>query len=311
MPNLNYWFDVPTLCTGPFLAINISNRKSESKAGNDKLLPKKQTGNWQIPKSALAAGIENQIVVLFYTLGGLSTLYTGICKSKKVAGATKHNQPRYLLTMTEPWKQEGTTESNFTKFFSGFTISANPTVVWATANEYNAPASNQDGSEESDPDDDDQKGVGGANVMALVAQRARHDLFAKRVKKVWGKQCALTGLSAPRLVQACHLVPWVDAEPLEQTSGHNGLMLCAHLHALLDSHLISFDDEGKLLLASGLDSNLRRLVLVGGRTSLRKRPAKAQTAFLKRHRAAAELKGQNLVLATRSTTSNNKVRRLP
>lgn len=137
----------------------------------------------------------------------------------------------------------------------------------------------------------------GSNYMAWVAQRAGHDDFAKGIHKVWDKKCALTGLYAPRLLQACHLVPWEEADKDEKTNPHNGLLLCAHLHALLDEHLISFDSKGNLLIDSSLDQGVIKLVLSSGMTTLRKKPTQEQIAFLARHRQAAVNKKRKLILA--------------
>ncbi|WP_321894620.1 HNH endonuclease [Paraburkholderia heleia] len=295
MSQLSRWFDIPNLRT-PFLAINLSNPKPESRETNDKLFPKRQTGHWPLTKAVLEHGIEGQTIVLFYSDKGTATIYVGTCVSKRETGQTKDGKPRYTFTVARPWKDEGHTEVSFSRFFEGFRMSANPTVVWADMNGYASPLGEEFYREESDDESDHQYGEGGGyDVLGISSQRIGHDVFVQRVVDVWGRRCALTEIEAPRLVQACHIVPWSEATPEERTSAHNGLMLCAHLHALFDSHLLGFDADGHLLLADGIDTSVRALALAGGRVRLRKIPSARQIEFLRRHRETAHKAGRRLV----------------
>lgn len=294
MPQLNRWFDIPNLCT-PFLAINLSNRKPESRETNDKFFPKKQTGHWPLAKAILDHGIEGQTIVLFNSDKGMSSIYVGTCVSKRETGQTKDGKPRYTLTVARPWQGEGDTSVSFSKFFEGFSMSSNPTVVWADVKGYTSPQGEEVDRGGSDNEGGYQGGDGGYDVPGMSSQRVGHDVFVQRVVDLWGKQCALTNLQAPRLVEACHIVPWSEATPEERTNAHNGLMLCAHLHALLDSHLLGFDTDGHLLLAHGMDAGVRALVMTGGRVRLRSAPSVRQAEFLRRHREAARKAGHRLV----------------
>jgi hypothetical protein len=294
MPQLNRWFDIQNLRT-PFLAINLSNPKAESRETNDKLLPKKQTGHWPLTKAVLDHGIEGRTIVLFYSDKGTSSIYVGTCVSKRETGQTKDGKPRYTLTVARPWKGEGDTNVSFSKFFEGFRKSSNPTVVWADVKGYTSPRGEEIDRDGIDDEGDNQGGEGGYDVPGMSSQRVGHDVFVQRVVDGWGRRCALTNLKAPRLVQACHIVPRRDATPEDRTSAHNGLMLCAHLHALLDSHLLGFDTDGHLLLAHGIDAGVRALVLAGGRTCLREIPSAPQVEFLRRHRETAKEAGHRLV----------------
>ncbi|MEJ0003531.1 MAG: hypothetical protein WDN30_08175 [Pararobbsia sp.] len=186
IPDLNCWFDAPELTKAPFLAINLSNRKASSKLHNDALFRRRVTGNWPLTKEVMDVGIESKILVLFYSERGRSTLYVGRCTSKKTVGATASGQPRYQLTVAKPWKAIGVTDVTYSKFFKGFRMNSNPTVVWAADGTYVGSLETNDTPDDRDPDDDGKKRVGGTNVMALVAQRAGHDVFADRLKSVWG-----------------------------------------------------------------------------------------------------------------------------
>lgn len=49
---LTSWYMVPELTVGPFIAINLSNRKINSKSDNDTQMVANKTGNWDIPAAA-------------------------------------------------------------------------------------------------------------------------------------------------------------------------------------------------------------------------------------------------------------------
>ena len=297
MSELAYWFQIPELSHEPFLAINLSNRRKISRKHNNTLFSQNKTGDWDIPNAARNGRIKGGTVMLFYSMKGESTIYTGKVQSETRAGATKNGRPRYRLTVTKAWKRVGSTTVTFSNFLSGFKLSSNPTCVWISGSDYTPQVDTDD--QDALMDGDSDSGKVGSNYMAWVAQRVGHDIFAKRVRKVWGNECALTGLHAPRLLQACHLKAWNDANEDEKISPNNGLLLCIHLHALLDSHLLGFDNDGTLMLAKSLEQRIKNLVLSTGETRLRICPSEEQTPFLEYHRGLAEQKGNELVRVTK------------
>jgi putative restriction endonuclease len=71
----------------------------------------------------------------------------------------------------------------------------------------------------------------------------------------------VTGISDAALLRASHIKPWSrcdsDAERLDV---HNGLLLAAHLDAAFDKGLISFADDGTMLISNRLSSSARKLI---------------------------------------------------
>ena len=303
MSTLIRWFEVPALFSRPFLAINLSNSSPETRAKNTQLYEDGKTGDWPLNRTLHGDFLFGQTIVLYYRVDRAhAQIYTGSCEKLRKNGITKDGRPRFRLAMADGWHLQGQTAVPFTRFFGGFTMSSNPTVVWATPEHYTEPeddvleiddigpgpylddpVDNLSG----DPNDDAYSDVFGTETMAEVALRAHQRLFANRLGKVWGNTCALTGLAAPRLLHACHIVPYKDASPSEKVNAHNGLLLCAHLHMLMDAHLLSFGDDGTLLVANNLNANVRALVLAPRSTQLRRTPSAEQVAFLRRHRHRA------------------------
>lgn len=97
-------------------------------------------------------------------------------------------------------------------------------------------------------------------VERLVRQRLGQDRYRSAMLEYWGGACAVTGLALPEVLRASHAKPWADcASDAERLDVFNGFLLCAQLDALFDRFLISFDDQGRLLLSpalQGLDLSL-------------------------------------------------------
>ncbi|MEE2025357.1 HNH endonuclease [Alkalimonas mucilaginosa] len=84
--------------------------------------------------------------------------------------------------------------------------------------------------------------------------RVGHEIFRERVKRVYSYRCCLSGLedTAPSILIASHIKPWSLAKPEEKTDIFNGLLLAPHYDKLFDKGLISFADDGNIMLSSQL-----------------------------------------------------------
>jgi predicted restriction endonuclease len=93
-------------------------------------------------------------------------------------------------------------------------------------------------------------GLGTTEVKRLVAQRVGQDIFRDALMEYWDGRCAVTGVAEPRLLRASHIKPWARCESdAERLDVHNGLLLAAHLDAAFDAGLISFADDGAILVS--------------------------------------------------------------
>ncbi len=128
-------------------------------------------------------------------------------------------------------------------------------------------------------------GIGGTEVERLVRQRVGQQKFREAMLDYWGRACAVTGLALPEVLRASHAKPWSECESnAERLDVFNGFLLVANLDALFDRFLISFDDEGRLLVSSRIKhAELVCLGLVEG-MSLRWL-TDAHRAYLAWHRA--------------------------
>lgn len=80
---------------------------------------------------------------------------------------------------------------------------------------------------------------------ARVGQgKFRQDLLAR-----WDGRCALTGIDRLELLRASHIKPWSGSNNEERLDPCNGLLLSAAYDAAFDAKLISFADDGAMILA--------------------------------------------------------------
>lgn len=101
--------------------------------------------------------------------------------------------------------------------------------------------------------------VGATERDALVRQRVGQDIFRQALMTYWREACPITGITDPELLRASHIIPWAkcssDADRLDV---HNGLLLSSLWDAAFDSGLISFNDDGTVLVSSLLSPSARR-----------------------------------------------------
>jgi hypothetical protein len=89
-------------------------------------------------------------------------------------------------------------------------------------------------------------------AKALHEARIGQGKFRTQVASYWGG-CAVTGCRALQLLAASHIKPWRDSNDRERLDPYNGLLLTPNLHALFDLGLISFNDDGGILLSRRAD----------------------------------------------------------
>ncbi len=88
----------------------------------------------------------------------------------------------------------------------------------------------------------------GADVVATAKVRLGQDYFRKMVLENYQNMCCVTGLNVPQTLRASHIVAWAD-DVANRMNPENGLCLSATYDAAFDKHLISFDDDYRMLLS--------------------------------------------------------------
>jgi predicted restriction endonuclease len=72
------------------------------------------------------------------------------------------------------------------------------------------------------------------------------------------RTCRLTGVSDQRVLRAGHIKPWRVCDNDERLIADNGLLLSPHVDALFDQQLISFSDDGRMIVRGDLSREVLR-----------------------------------------------------
>lgn len=85
--------------------------------------------------------------------------------------------------------------------------------------------------------------------LAIIEARVGQGIFRENVLEAWGHRCAVTGMGIRELVRASHIKPWRAANNRERLDPRNGLALSPNYDAAFDRGIVSFGDDGRVLIS--------------------------------------------------------------
>lgn len=88
----------------------------------------------------------------------------------------------------------------------------------------------------------------GTDVRVATTARLGQSYFRKMVLANYQNKCCVTGLNIPQTLRASHIVAWAD-DKRNRMNPENGLCLSATYDAAFDKHLISFDDDYRMIVS--------------------------------------------------------------
>ena len=88
----------------------------------------------------------------------------------------------------------------------------------------------------------------GENVVYQTKLRRGQEYFRKMILANYGSKCCVTGLNIPQTLRASHIVEW-SKDKANRLNPENGLCLSATYDAAFDKHLISFDDDYRMIVS--------------------------------------------------------------
>ena len=91
----------------------------------------------------------------------------------------------------------------------------------------------------------------GKDKLAAVKVRVNQSIFRKIVLKNYDNKCCVSGLDIPAVLQASHISSW-DKDIANRLNPENGLCLSATYHEAFDAHLISFDENYRLIVSKSI-----------------------------------------------------------
>lgn len=104
---------------------------------------------------------------------------------------------------------------------------------------------------------------------AIINSRMGQGEFRSNLIKYW-KKCSVTGCELVEILKASHIKPWRYSDNRERLDMFNGLLLIPNLDSVFDAGLVSFNDEGEILLSNLLDDNDRHKLGIHPGLSIRK-----------------------------------------
>lgn len=119
-------------------------------------------------------------------------------------------------------------------------------------------------------------------VLSQVNTRRGQGKFRADLISMWNGACAVSSLTHSALLRASHIKPWAVSNNKEKRDPNNGLLLTANLDALFDKGLISFKNDGTMMVSSQLDAAHRLAVFAQSR--LRVPPSDEVKHYLDFHR---------------------------
>jgi 5-methylcytosine-specific restriction enzyme A len=118
----------------------------------------------------------------------------------------------------------------------------------------------------------------------LVTSRVGQGAYRKRIIHRWEYKCPVTGFNKLDILIASHIVPWCESNDEERLDVHNGILLSPVYDALFDKHLISFENNGKIILSDAINIGAYKKIGVSGAEKINEL-SNYNLQYLERHRS--------------------------
>lgn len=116
--------------------------------------------------------------------------------------------------------------------------------------------------------------------VQLILSRKGQGNFRKLLIKYWNR-CSVSDCNFLDILIASHIKPWKDSTNIERLNPYNGLLLTPNLDKLFDKGLISFENNGKIIISNKLIPHVNEL---GITIDMRVYLAKEHEPFMQYHR---------------------------
>lgn len=103
----------------------------------------------------------------------------------------------------------------------------------------------------------------------LVTNRVGQGWYRLEVLKRWDRKCAVTDCGIEKILISSHIVAWSESNDNERLDVGNGILLSPNIDSLFDRHLISFQDNGEIMISSKLRTEDLNLLGVNHNMRLR------------------------------------------
>jgi len=95
--------------------------------------------------------------------------------------------------------------------------------------------------------------------LTFIKARKGQGKYRDSLIKYWGS-CAVTGCENKSILRASHIKPWKNSNNKERLSTFNGLLLTANFDLLFDQGLITFCNQGNIIISNNLDEKTQSIL---------------------------------------------------
>ena len=116
----------------------------------------------------------------------------------------------------------------------------------------------------------------------LVTLRVGQGFYRQELIKKFDNKCAVTGINLEEILIASHIIPWRHSNDEERLDVENGILLSPLYDALFDKNLISFQDNGDIIISKQIqDTELISLIDINANIKI----AEGMKKYLINHRS--------------------------
>jgi len=115
----------------------------------------------------------------------------------------------------------------------------------------------------------------------LVTSRVGQGTYRDKIIEKWDKTCPITKCKVLSILISSHIKSWKESDNQERLDVENGILLSPNVDSLFDKHLISFSDEGQMLISDKISENTRNQLGIDKRVILP--VSEGMKKYLKRH----------------------------
>lgn len=91
----------------------------------------------------------------------------------------------------------------------------------------------------------------GIERIAIIKQRVNQSFFRSAVMSAYNFRCCISGINAPQLLEACHIVDWSE-DINNRTNPKNGLCMNPFFHKAYDKYLLAITPEMLIVVSEEL-----------------------------------------------------------
>ena len=99
----------------------------------------------------------------------------------------------------------------------------------------------------------------GRDQESKTKVRIGQTYYRKMIISIYGCKCCLTGLDVPKLLRASHIIRWAD-DKVNRMNPENGLCLSGTYDLAFDQHLISFDEDYRMIVGNEISDHFTNAV---------------------------------------------------